>query len=92
MEYTSDKPIFQEDYYQAAPTERLHIGAILASASNSYLPTDARPLTAALLLIVAGAVKIGWEARELFAMPYDYHQLAWLIPLACALVAWGNRK
>lgn len=84
----------QEDYYEArtTETERLHFGAIVASASNAYLPTDARPLTAVLLVIVAGAAKLGWEARELFALTYDYHQLAWLIPLACALVVWGNRK
>lgn len=89
------EPYFDE-YAPAAPTERLterlHIGAILVSASNSYLPADPRPLTAVLLVIVAGAAKLGWEARELFAMPYDYHQLAWLIPLACFFVAWGNRR
>lgn len=78
-----DSPVYSESYYAAAaPTTRL----------QSYLPTDARPLTVALVLIVAGAVKFGWELRELFALSYDYHQLAWLIPLACALVAWGNRN
>lgn len=95
MEYTSDNPVYQEAHYRDArtsETERLHIGAILASASNAYLPTDARPLTAALLLIVAGAIKLGWELRALFAMTIDYHQLAWLVPLACFLVAWGNRR
>lgn len=88
----------QEPYYDARTTEterlteKLHIGAILASASNNYLPADARPLTAALLLIMAGAIKFGWELRALFAIPYDYHQLAWLVPLACFFVVWGNRR
>lgn len=51
------------------------------------IPTDY--LTGALLVI--GGALIGWVARAAF-LPYDYYQLAWLVPLVTLLVAWGNRR
>jgi hypothetical protein len=40
-------------------------------------------------LVVGGAL-LGWVGRAAF-LPYDYYQLAWLVPLVTLLIAWGNR-
>lgn len=44
------------------------------------------------VLIAFCCFALGWYFRGLFAMEYGYQQLAWLIPLATFLVAWGNRR
>ena len=73
MQYKTDAPVFQEDYSADAPiTTRLDV----------YLPQDARPLTAALLFIVAGAVKFGWELRGLWGPLYDERGWAALVVFA----------
>jgi len=40
-------------------------------------------------LVVGGAI-LGWVGRAAF-LPYDYYQLAWLVPVVTLLIAWGNR-
>jgi len=41
-------------------------------------------------LLVFGGALLGWIARAAF-LPYDYYQLAWLVPLVTFLIVWGNR-
>lgn len=62
---------YYDEYESAATTERLHIGAIVASAADQLLPARPAPLIAALLFIVAGAIKLGWELRGLWGPIYD---------------------
>lgn len=42
-------------------------------------------------LLVIGGACLGWVARAAF-LPWDYYQLAWLVPLVTLLVAWGNKR
>ncbi len=74
-----------EVYYDehTDPTERLSIGAILASASHQ--PVIVRDYS--FHIIGALLVAAGWYARELFAIAYDYHLLMLVTIVACYIVA-----
>ena len=50
---------------------------------------EPRDILIGALLVFAGALG-GWIARAAF-LPYDYYQLAWLVPVVTLLIAWGNR-
>jgi hypothetical protein len=77
----------QEEYYTDAP-----ITGRLSSTFDQVFPTRPGLLIIILVISLAGAVRVGWLLREFSGMPYDYYQLAWLIPLVTFLVAWGNRR
>jgi len=66
-----------EAYYHAAPV-------------TIRLSSPARDYIAGALLVFGGAL-LGWYARSVLAMSYDYTLLAWLVPIVTFLIAWGNR-
>jgi hypothetical protein len=79
--------VYDEPYYQNAPaTTRL----------DTILPDDPRPLIVALVVIVAGAVKFGWELRGLWGPIYDNRGWAALlifsIVFAAVVVNENNRR
>lgn len=88
----TDNPVFQEDYYATTETERLAPTALLTRTADALLPARPGVLVVVLVVVLAGAVRLGWLLRELSGMPYTIYHLAWLVPLACFLVAWGNRR
>lgn len=98
MEYTTDNLVFQEAHYRNGRTseaEQVVIDAPITTIISSHMAAFERSTAAASAagaLLVFGGALLGWYARGLFAIPYDYHQLAWLIPLACFFVSWGNRR
>lgn len=70
------------------PTERI-------STPPEYLPARPGPLIVALLVIIAGAVRLGWLARELWPLaPYRGWGALVLIAVvgAALLVNWSNRR
>lgn len=87
-----DNPVFQEDYYASVVTERLAPAALLTRTADALLPARPGVMMVVLVVVIAGAVRLGWLLRELSGMPYTIYHLAWLVPLACLLVAWGNRR
>ena len=70
-------------------TERLDRCAITKPLSQPSTPVE-QPRLFYCLLIVA-VFLLGWVGRAAF-LPYDYYQLAWLVPIVTLLIAWGNRR
>jgi hypothetical protein len=68
----SDAPVYQESYYADAS-----ITTRLAGASDAAL---------GCVLVIGGAL-LGWYARGLLAMPYDYRLLMLVTIVACFIVA-----
>ena len=75
--------MIDEVYCDEHSTEHLSIGAILASASEQQ-PTQR---DYSFHFIGAVLVALGWYARELFAIAYDYHLLMLVTVVACYVVA-----
>ena len=78
--------VYYDEY--TGPTERLSIGAILASAGEQ--PPIERDYT--FYIVGALLVAAGWYARGLFAIAYDYHLLVLVTIVACYIVASRPRE
>lgn len=79
-DYTQDAPVFQEEYYRDVPiTVRLR-----ASRLDDYLPARPLPLLIALLVIAAGAFRLGL----LMASPYEYRGWAALVVFSIIGSVW----
>jgi hypothetical protein len=87
----SDAPVYQEEYYR-----RGILTTGLASIIDSVIPARPGVLIIALLLIVAGAFKLGWEARGLWGPVYDQRGWAALVVFSivgsCYMVNYCNRR
>lgn len=70
-------------------TERLDSGVVTEPLSQAPDPIVA-PHSIAVILLVTGSFLLGWVGRAAF-LPYDYYQLAWLVPIVTLLIAYGNR-
>lgn len=70
-------------------TERIEERNIETVPLQPLQRAEPRDMLIGALLVIGGAL-LGWIARAAF-LPYDYYQLAWLIPLVTLLIAWGNR-
>jgi hypothetical protein len=91
-----------DEYAEAPATERLEskplhaqAGAIAASLGE-LLPARPAPMIGALLLIVAGALKLGWELRGVWGPVYDNRGWGALVVFSIVgsvlMVNYSNRR